>query len=108
MKVQVMANEPPEEQIKRDPKLAFDDPEPAPSHDEIITELLRWFHRPEDAGGMTIYIPKDHPCGLGRSTLYIPKRLASPSSQAAASRMPPTHSSTPESQRDPASHRDQR
>jgi len=63
----------PEEQIRRNPTLAFDDPEPPLSHEEMITELLRWFHRPEDAGGMTIYIPKDHPCGFGGSTVYIPK-----------------------------------
>jgi len=66
----------PEEQIKRNPALAFDDPEPPPSHEEGITELLRWFHRPEDAGGMTVYVPKDHPSGFGGSTVYIPKRLA--------------------------------
>jgi len=63
----------PEEQIRRNPKLAFDGLEPPPSDEEMITELLRWFHRPEDAGGMNIDIPKEHPCGFGGQTVYIPK-----------------------------------
>jgi len=67
---------PPEEQIRRNPALAFDTPEPPPSHDEKVTELLRWFHRPEDAGGLSVYVPHGHPSGLGGQNIYIPKRAA--------------------------------
>jgi len=64
----------PEEQIRRNPALAFDTPEPSSSRDEKVTELLRWFHRPEDAGGLSVYVPPGHPSGLGGQSIYIPKR----------------------------------
>jgi len=66
----------PEEQIRRNPALAFDTPEPSPNHDEKVTQLLRWFHRPEDAGGLSVYVQPGHPCGLGGQSIYIPKSAA--------------------------------
>jgi len=63
----------PEEQIKCKPALAFDTPEPGMSDEEKVTELLRWFHRPADALGRTVYVPEDHPSGLGGCRFYIPK-----------------------------------
>jgi len=64
----------PEEQIRRNPALALDTPERGLSYREQITELLRWFHRPEDARGKEICVPHGHPCGLGGYRYLIPKR----------------------------------
>jgi len=63
----------PEEQIKRNPSLALDTFEPPPSYDEILTEFLRWFHRPQDARGKDHIVPHGHPSGLGGHRIYIPK-----------------------------------
>jgi len=73
----------PEEQIRRNPALAFDTPEPPSSRDEKVTQLLRWFHRPEDAGGLSVYVPHGHPSGLGGHNIYIPKSAARRTDSAA-------------------------
>jgi len=73
----------PEEQIKRNPDLAFDTPEPPSSRDEKVKQLLRWFHRPEDAGGLSVYVPPGHPSGLGGQGIYIPKSTARRTDSAA-------------------------
>jgi len=69
---------PPEEQIKRNPALALDIG-PALRRKEMITELLRWMHRPEMARGKRFYVPKNHPSGLGGLTIYVPEDFPLPS-----------------------------
>jgi len=84
--VDAALNEGPEmtaqEWIKRNPELAFDDPEPPPSDEALITELLRWFHRPEQARGTTVHVPRGHPSGLGGYTISIPKNFPLPDATA--------------------------
>jgi len=63
----------PEEQIRRHPELALDTQEPPPSHEEKVTELLRWLHRPKDARGMQFDVPHGHPSGLGGQKIYVPE-----------------------------------
>jgi len=66
---------PPQERIRRNPGLALDSAYEyvsLPCLDEVIQELLSWFHRPEAARGRSHYVPHGHPSGLGGCTIYVP------------------------------------
>jgi len=69
---------PPEKRIRRNPVLALDNPCMMTSSDAVVTELLRWFHNPELARGMSHFIPRGHPCGFGGLTIYVPKDFPLP------------------------------